>query len=318
MKKIFYFVLSFFILVSCSFAAFEKNVNGKAKVPFITLNNGIKMPQFGLGTYHLAESESNNEAYEAVLFALKNGYRHIDTAHAYQNEKSIARAIKNSKIPRKEIWITSKLWPTEYSDAENAIDKMLKRLGIKYIDLIYLHQPVGEYMEAWEALVKAQKKGKVKAIGISNFDLKEELYNNFMSKVKVKPQIMQLECHPYAQRVYWQEKLKKDDIKIECWFPLGGRESNGKILNDSVINEIAKRKGKSPAQIIIRWHIQKGFSVIPGASNPDYIKENIEVFDWDLLDEEMKMIENINKEERVFNMPFELQEKNFLNWKLEY
>ncbi len=271
------------------------------------------MPQFGLGTYAL---DDRGTAYNAVLTALTNGYRHIDTAHAYQNEKSVGKAIKDSGIPRKEIWITSKLWPTEYSNAEEALTKMLDRLGLDYIDLVYLHQPVGEYMKAWDALVKAQKEGKVRAIGISNFDRVEKLYDSFIAELKVKPQTMQLECHPYAQRKHWQEKLKADNIQQENWFPLGGRESRGAILKDETLEKIAKAKGKSIAQIIIRWHIQEGFSVIPGASNPDYIKENIEVFDWNLTDEEMETIRGLNKEQLFFNPPAESMERFYLNRKL--
>ncbi|OLA78614.1 MAG: oxidoreductase [Candidatus Melainabacteria bacterium 35_41] len=290
--------------------AFEnKDIVKNNPVPYLKLNNGTKMPQLGLGTFML---DDNGEAYNAVLTALKLGYRHIDTAHMYGNEKSIGKAIKDSKIPREEIWVTSKLWPTEYENADVALDKMLNRLDLEYIDLVYLHQPVGNFNKGWEFLIEAQKQGKVKAIGISNFDKVESIFDTFMKTAKVKPQTMQLECHPYAQRVMWQKKLKKHGIQQENWYPLGGRQSNGLILKDPVINEIAKAHNKSAAQIIIRWHIQKGFAVIPGASNPDYIKENIEVFDFELSKDEMKKIEKLNTEKRIFNPPFEEQKVQYM------
>lgn len=306
LRKLCLLSLSAIILCGCNIAA---NAT-ENKVPYLELNNGLKMPQFGLGTFML--DDKNGEAYNAVLTALKLGYRHIDTAHGYGNERSVGKAIKDSKIPREEIWVTSKLWPTEYENVDIALDKMLDRLDLDYIDLVYLHQPVGNYDRAWSSLVEAQKQGKVKAIGISNFDKVESIFDSFIKTATVKPQAMQLECHPYAQRVHWQKKLKKYGIVQENWYPLGGRQSNGLILKDSVINEIAKAHNKSAAQIIIRWHVQKGFAVIPGTSNPDYIKENIEVFDFKLTKDEMKKIEKLNTEVRIFNPPFEEQKEKYM------
>lgn len=278
---------------------------------YITLNNGTKIPQFGLGTYHLAEGD---EAYNAVLTALQNGYRHIDTAHAYQNERSVGKAVKDSGVPREEIWITSKLWPSEYGNDE-ALDKMLNRLGLDYIDLVYLHQPIGDYKAGWKTLEKALKDGKVKAIGISDFDAKDELFDDILASAEVKPQIMQIECHPYAQRKHWQKRLKKAGIAQENWFPLGGRESKGEILRDETLNAIGKAHNKTAAQVIIRWHLQEGFIVIPGTSNSDYIKENIDVFDFELSDKEMAKIRALDKEKRYFTMPYEQQVKFLGSWK---
>lgn len=181
------------------------------EVPNIELNNGTKIPQLGLGTFMLAEGEGESEAYTATLTAIKACYRHIDTAHAYGNERSIGRAIKDSGIPREEIWVTSKLWPTEFGEGKTAeaLDKMLKRLDLDYIDLVYVHQPVGDIAGAWKDLEKAYKDGKIKALGISNFDKDEKVFDEFFKTVEVKPQIMQMECHPYAQREYWQKRIKK-------------------------------------------------------------------------------------------------------------
>ena len=185
------------------------------------------------------------------------------------------------------------------------LDKMLARLGLEYLDLVYLHQPLGDYNGAWKELEKALEMGKVRAIGISDFDFNDELFESIVVPAKVKPQMFQIECHPYAQREHWQEMAAKYNIQIESWFPLGGRDSHGEILRDPVINAIAKAHGKSAAQVIIRWHLQKGFCVVPGSSNPAHIQENIESFTFTLSDDEMKRIAALNKEKRYFNMSYE-------------
>ena len=288
-------------------------MNAKAQQPYLTLNNGVKMPQFGLGLYMIAEGD---ETYNSVKTALENGYRHFDCAHAYQNERSLGRAIKDSGVPRDSIWITSKLWPNEYGEGKTlkAIDRMLCRLGLEYIDLVYFHQPMGDFVGGWKEMEQALAMGKVRAIGISNFDVSDKIFDSLINSAKVKPQIMQIECHPYAQRKHWQQRLAEEGIQIECWFPLGGRDSKGEILRDKTINEIAQAHGKSAAQVIIRWHLQEGFSVIPGASNPAYIKENIEVFDFALSNVEMAKIRALNKEKRYFNMSYEDQVRWFSQW----
>lgn len=280
---------------------------------WLTLNNGVEMPQFGLGVYSIP---AGDVTYNSVLTALKYGYRHIDTAHAYQNEASVGKAIKDSGISRDSIWVTSKLWPNEYGEGKTlkAIDRMLGRLGLEYVDLVYFHQPIGDYVDGWKEMEKALEMGKVRAIGISNFDVNDSIWNSLVETVRIKPQIVQIECHPYAQRRHWQEMARKHDIKIECWFPLGGRDSKGEILRDETIGEIAKAHGKTAAQVIIRWHIQEGFSVIPGSSNPAHIRENIEVFDFALTAEEMQQIRSLDKEARYFNMSYEDQKKWFGQW----
>jgi len=191
---------------------------------------------------------------------------------------------------------------------------MLGRLGLEYIDLVYFHQPVGDYVGGWKEMELALKSGKVRAIGISNFDISDSIFDSLVRNAEVKPQIMQIECHPYAQRRHWQERCAAEGIQIECWFPLGGRESKGEIMRDPVINHIAKAHGKSPAQVIIRWHMQEGFSVIPGASDPAYIKENIDVMDFALSNVEMAAIRALDKEKRYFVMSYEDQVRWFSQW----
>lgn len=286
-----------------------------ANVPMVQLNNGILMPQFGLGTF-LQPSDSVCE--QSCLTALKAGYRHIDTAHAYNDEAGVGRAVKASGIPREEIWITSKLWPTEYGEGKTmeTIDKMLERMQLDYIDLLYVHQPVGDFVGAWRDMEKAVAMGKVRTLGISDFDASDEVFNKIMSESSVKPAVIQIECHPYAQRRTMREKVKPYGIQVECWFPLGGAMSNGALFKDPTIIAIAKAHSKTPAQIILRWHIQEGFSVIPGASNPDYIKENIRIFDFELTDEEMAQIRSLNKEKRFFNATLKDVENMVWNAKL--
>ena len=251
---------------------------------------------------------------QSCLTALKAGYRHIDTAHAYYDEEGVGEAVKESGIPRGEIWITSKLWPTEYGEGKTlkAIDEMLARLQTDYIDLLYVHQPVGDYLGAWKDMEKAVKMGKVRALGISNFDYNDEMWNTIMDSATIKPAVLQIECHPYAQRIEMRKKAASAGIQMECWYPLGGAASNGALLKDPVIKCIAEAHGKTPAQIILRWHIQEGFSVIPGATNLDYIKENIQIFDFALTDDEMRQMRSLNKEQRFFHSTLENLERMIL------
>ncbi len=303
-KKILMTVLVGMVTIM-SIEAKEKTTVGG--VPVVKLNNGIEMPRFGLGTF----LQSPEECKQSCLTALMAGYRHFDTAHAYGNESAVGEAVKESGVPREEIFIVSKLWPTEYGEGitMEAIDAMLERMQLEYIDLLYLHQPVGDFIGAWKDMEKAVAAGKVRALGISNFDYNDEDYKTLMEAATIKPAALQIECHPYAQRLDIREKAKKDNIQIECWFPLGGAMSGNELRNDPTIVKIAEKYGKSPVQIIIRWHIQEGFSVIPGASNPDYINENIQVFDFELSKKDMKTIRSLNKEERFYKATREQTEQ---------
>lgn len=199
--------------------------------PMVQPNNGILMPQFGLGTFF---QPSDSVCEQSCLTALKAGYRHIDTAHAYNDEAGVGRAVKESGIPREEIWITSKLWPTEYGEGKTlkAIDEMLGRLQLDYIDLLYVHQPVGDFVGAWKDMEKAVAMGKVRVLGISNFDASDEVFDKIMRESVVKPAVLQMECHPYAQRLAMREKAKRYGIYVTSWFPLGGAMSKGALLKE--------------------------------------------------------------------------------------
>ena len=312
MKK-YIFLMLLIVAAVPSLIAAQPVRTGVANVPFVELNNGLRMPQFGLGTF-LQPNDSVCD--NSVTTALKAGYRHIDTAHAYGDERGVGQAVKDSGIPREEIWITSKLWPSEYGEGVTmeAIDKMLERLQTDYIDLLYVHQPIGDYVGAWKDMEKAVALGKVRALGISNFDYNDEMFDSIMKAATIKPSVLQIECHPFAQRLAMREKAKSNGIHVTSWFPLGGAMSQGRLLHVPEIVEIAKAHGKSPAQIILRWHIQEGLSAIPGATNPDYIDENIEIFDFELTDSEMATIRSLNKEERFFNMTLQQVEQMVNNY----
>lgn len=281
----------------------------------ILLNNGKSIPQFGLGTF----MSTVEQAHDAVLAALRAGYRHIDIAHAYQNERGVGAAVRESGIPRSEIWITSKLWPTDYNsgNAEESINKMLERLGTDYIDLLYLHQPVGDYLAGWRGLEAAVKAGKVRTIGLSNFDLSDERFDDVLAKAEIKPAIVQIELHPYAQRKAFRAKCAENNIAVEGWYPLGGTHGGNAVLfADPVINEIAGRYGKTPAEIILRWHVQEGFSTIPGSRNENHIRQNITVLDFELSADDMEKIRALDGEKRFYTGTFESSQR-FLDWKPE-
>ena len=290
-------------------------INQPANEAKIKLNNGLEMPQFGIGTF----KSSATQAHDAVLAALKAGYRHIDTAHAYQNERGVGAAVKESGIPREEIWITSKLWPTDYNsgNAAESINKMLERLGTDYIDLLYLHQAVGDYTAGWRGLEEAVRQGKVRAIGLSNFDINEELFDEILAKAEIKPAIVQIELHPYAQRKNFREKCRANNIAVEGWYPLGGTHGGNAVLfKDPVILEIAGRYGKTPAEIILRWHVQEGFAVIPGSRNEAHIKQNITVYNFKLAESDMNKIRALDAEKRFFTSSWE-DIQRFNDWRPE-
>ena len=265
----------------------------------IRLNNGVEMPDFGIGTFLLSPDEAERSVYEA----LQCGYRMVDTANAYMNEKAVGRAIRRSGVNREEIFVSTKLWPTVYED-NNAVDETLKRLGLDYVDLLFIHQPAGNYMAGYRQMEKAYKEGKIKAIGISNFH--DEKLRDILENAQIKPQVIQTEAHPYFLQTALREELKDYDIRIMAWYPLG--HGDKALINEPVFAKLAEKYGKTPAQIILRWHTQMGFIVIPGSKNPDHVRENFEIFDFKLTEDEMKEIAAIDKGVRYYNATPEQEE----------
>ncbi|MCD8373226.1 MAG: aldo/keto reductase [Clostridia bacterium] len=275
------------------------------KQTYITLNDGNKIPQFGLGVY-MVRGDALTE--QNCLDAIYLGYRHIDTAHAYQNERGVGKAIKNSNIPRSAIWITSKLWPSEYGEGKTsaAIDKMLKRLDTSYIDLLLLHQQFGDYIGAWKDMEKAVAAGKVKSIGISNFE--SERLEELLAAATIKPSVLQVECHPYYQQDSLKERLAPYGTKIESWYPIGHGDKT--LINEPLFTKLAVKYGKTNVQIILRWHIQEGNIVFPKSLNLKHLADNINIFDFELTKEEMAQIKALDRGKRFFTMTLEEQEKN--------
>ncbi len=265
-------------------------------IPQIKLETGNTIPQFGLGVYQIP---SNEECEKICLKAFKLGYRHIDTAHIYGNEKGVGAAIKKSGIPRNNFFITTKLWINDFGKGKSLkeIDEMLKRLDTDYIDLLLLHWPKGKYIEAYKDMEKAFEQKKVKAIGLSNFKVNE--IKEILGICKIKPAINQIELHPYAQRKDVREDCKKENIKIEAWYPIG--HGNKDLIDNPLFSKLAKKYNKTNAQIILRWHIQEGFIIFPRSTNPIHIKENIEIFDFNLSDEEMEEIRKLDKKKMYVN-----------------
>lgn len=267
---------------------------------YATLNNGIKMPMAGIGTFLLTP----DEAEASVLSALQCGYRLIDTANAYVNEKAVGRAMRKSGIPRDEIFLETKLWPSFY-EQEDAVEKTLQRLGTGYIDLLLIHQPAGNYVAGYRLMEKAYKEGKVRAIGLSNFT--PEQVQEILDICEVKPAVLQTEVHPYSQEKELKAFLDKEGIVIQAWYPLG--HGDKALIQELLFTEFGKKYGKSNAQIILRWHIQAGNIVIPGSKNPAHIKENFNLFDFALTDDEMGKITALDKQKRYYTSTPEMLKK---------
>ena len=258
---------------------------------YITLNDGNKMPAIGLGTFMMAP----DAAQKAVESALASGYRLIDTANAYMNERAVGRGIKNSGLKREEVFLESKLWPTVYT-RESAVDEMLERLDADYVDLLLIHQPAGDYIAGYKALEKAVKDGKAKSIGLSNCE--GEPLEKIMEIAEIKPAVIQVEAHPYFPQNELKERIAKDDIHIQAWYPLGHGDKS--LQEEKVFTDLAAKYSKSTAQIILRWHVQSGNIVIPGSTNPDHIRDNADIFDFTLTDEEMAAIKAVDKNTRYY------------------
>lgn len=258
---------------------------------YVTLNNGIKMPMAGIGVFLMSPAE----AEVSVETALKSGVRLIDTANGYMNESGTGRGIKKSGVPREEIFLVTKLWPTVY-EKETAVEETLGRLGTDYIDLLFLHQPTANWREGYRQIEKACKEGKVKAIGLSNFP--DDLLKEAIDTMEIKPQIVQVEAHPYFPQTELKKILAKTDMGLMAWYPLG--HGDKALIGESVFGELARKYGKSNAQIILRWHVQSGNVVIPGSKNPDHIRDNFNIFDFELTNEDMAKIAEIEKGVRYY------------------
>ncbi|MDD3745690.1 MAG: aldo/keto reductase [Anaerostipes sp.] len=272
---------------------------------YITLNNQTTIPTAGIGTFLMEPDEAQN----AVVNALNNGYTLIDTANAYMNEKAVGRGMKASGKTREEIYLSTKLWPSEYMTAANAIEATLKRLDTDYIDLLFLHQPVGDYFGAYKAMEDAVKAGKVKSLGLSNFDIEE--IKEVIDKTEIKPAVIQVETHPYFPQTELKTYLDEIGAVVMAWYPLGHGDTA--LVNENVFLELAKKYGKSNAQIILRWHVQSGNIVIPGSKNSEHIKDNIQIFDFSLTVDEMNQISTINKNTRYYYATKEMLE-GYLNF----
>ncbi|MDM5211222.1 aldo/keto reductase [Peribacillus sp. RS7] len=262
-----------------------------------TLHNGVKMPWFGLGVFKVEEGP---ELVNAVKVAIKHGYRSIDTAAIYENEEGVGQGIreglKEAGISREELFVTSKVWNADlgYESTIAAYEKSLKKLGLEYLDLYLIHWPVeGKYKEAWRALETLYKEGKVKAIGVSNFQIHH--LEDLMKDAEVKPMVNQVECHPRLTQKEVQAFCKEQGIQLEAWSPL----MQGELLDNEVLQAIATNHGKSVAQVILRWDLQNGIVTIPKSTKEHRIVENSSVFDFELTEEEMNQIDGLNQNHRV-------------------
>lgn len=265
-------------------------VNGKA--PTVRLSSGYDMPILGLGTYSLHGDVCKN----SVKAALASGFRKFDTASVYGNEEEIGEAIRESDVPREEIFVTTKLYPNQFADAEAAIEECLEKLNIGYIDLMLLHHPGTNDVAAYKAMERAVAQGKIRSLGLSNYYVEE--MSGFLPQVSIKPVLVQNEIHPYYQENDVIPYMHGQGIVVEAWYPFGGRGHTSEMFADATISRIAQAHGKSSAQVILRWDLQKGVVVIPGSSNPDHIQENISVFDFELTDEEMAAINALDRGEK--------------------
>lgn len=256
---------------------------------YVTLNNGVKMPLEGFGVFQVPDSA---ECEQAVLDAIESGYRLIDTAAAYMNEEAVGRAIKKCGIPREELFITTKLWvqDTSYEGAKKAVEISLEKLGLDYLDLYLIHQPMGDYIGAYRAMEEAYKVGGLKAIGICNFY--PERLADFCETVEITPMVNQIELHPFFQQTQALDLMKEYGVVPEAWGPFA--EGKYGIFTHPVLSEIGGKYGKSAAQVALRWNVQRGVVVIPKSVHKDRMEQNFDIWDFTLTDEDMKEIAELN------------------------
>ena len=262
----------------------------------VRLNSGYDMPIMGLGTYSL----DHDTCVNSVKALLRNGGRLIDTAYMYGNEDAVGEGVRQAmeeyNIPREEIFVITKIYPSQFNEPEKAIDAALKKLDIGYIDMMLLHHPGTGDVNAYKAMEKYVAQGKIRSLGLSNWYVKE--LTDFLPKVSITPALVQNEIHPYYQEQDVVPFIQEKGIVVQCWYPLGGRGHTSELLNDGTISSIAEAHGVSSAQVILRWDLQRGIVVIPGSSNPDHIKENLDLFGFELSDEEMARINALDRNEK--------------------
>ena len=274
----------------------------------IKLNNGRECPVIGIGTFTLSPAEAENSVREA----LKMGYSLVDTANAYVNERAVGRGIRESGKPREAVYLSTKLWPSEYENP-NAVDETLARLGVENVDLLYIHQPAGNWLAGYRQLERAYRDGKAKSIGISNFE--GEYIAELETKWEIAPQFIQVEAHPYFTQKELRKTLDRYGIRLMSWYPLGHGDKT--LIREPVFAALAAKYGKTPAQVILRWHTQMGFVVIPGSKNVEHIRDNLNILDFSLTDAEMAEIAKLDKGARYYHRTEE-QLKQFAGWKPQY
>ncbi|MDQ1097244.1 MULTISPECIES: aldo/keto reductase [Chryseobacterium] len=277
--------------------------------PVITLNNGVDIPALGFGVWQIDDLK---QCENAVVKAIETGYRMIDTAAIYQNETAVGNAVKNSGIDREQLFITSKLWvqDTSYEKAKSAFQQTLDRLQLDYLDMYLIHWPYADFKGAWKAMEELYDEGKIKAIGVCNFTV--EKLEELKTTAKVSPVINQIELHPVFQQKELQVYNRENNIITQPWSPLGN--GNSELLNNSSLKSIAEKHHKTVAQVILRWHLQEGFCVIPKSVTPSRIEENFNVFDFELSEDEMNTVRSRDTGKRLFFDPKDPEwEKKMLN-----
>ncbi len=268
----------------------NSNFNFERKT--VKLNSGYEMPLNGIGTYSL----TGDVCYNSITSALNSGVRLIDTAYMYHNEEEVGRAIRDSNVPREEIFVITKIYPTQFDNPEEAIEMALEKLDIGYIDMMLLHHPGDGDVEAYKAMEKYVEDGKIRSIGLSNWYVEE--LEEFLPQIDITPALVQNEIHPYYQENDVIPYIQNLGIVVQGWYPFGGRGHTSELLGNETIVDIAKEHGVSAAQVILRWNLQKGVVVIPGSSNPEHIKENTEIYDFELTNDQMDIINALDRNEK--------------------